>query len=227
MNKENYVRKLPFWNMLDEQEKTIVMRQMTERFYQKGENILCFCDASLGMVFVLDGAIRVSLISAQGRDITLFHIEAEESCILSASCIVGELSLKVSLTALKDTKLLAVHVDCLQRLIEQNLFVRCFAFELSTKRLSAVVRVMQQILFLHLDERMARYLLSVYEKTGERTIKMTQEVLAKEVNSAREAVTRMLKVFGEEGWIKLNRGTIFLRDLNALKKLAQNDFKCD
>lgn len=123
--------------------------------------------------------------------------------------------------------MLAVHAACLQQLIEQNLSVRSFAFELSTKRLSAVVRVMQQILFLHFDERMARYLLSIYEKTGERKIKMTQEALAREVNSAREVVARMLKVFVLEGWIEINRGTIELKDLHALKKVAQCGFKCD
>lgn len=56
---------------------------------------------------------------------------------------------------------------------------------------------------------------------------MTQEALAREVNSAREVVARMLKVFVLEGWIEINRGTIELKDLHTLKKVAQCGFKCD
>ena len=73
----------------------------------------------------------------------------------------------------------------------------------------AVLATFQQILFAHFDKRLARLLLSIYEKTGERTIKMMQEAMAQEVNSAREVVARMLKTFAGEGWIEINRGERF------------------
>ena len=98
----------------------MVRQRSIERFYHKEENILCFNDACLGMILVLEGSIRVSLTSAQGRDITLFYIEAGESCILSASCIVGELPLDISFCTSNETKVLAVHAACLQQLIEQT-----------------------------------------------------------------------------------------------------------
>ncbi len=221
MQTEDSLKQLPFWDALDRIEKNMIQQNTSERFYRKDTNIQCFSDACFGMIYVLEGAIRVSLASAQGRDITLFHIDDEESCILSASCIVGELAFDVFLTAEKDTKLLALHADCFQQLIEKNLYVRCFAFELSTKRLAATIRVMQQILFSHFDERMARLLLSIYDKAGNKTIKMTQEALAKEVNSAREVVARMLKVFVKAGWIEINRGEIVIKDVEALRKIAK------
>ena len=80
---------------------------------------------------------------------------------------------------------------------------------------------MQQILFARFDERMARLLISVYEKTGEREIRMTQESMAREVNSAREVVARMLKTFVSEGWIELKRGTVVLKDIEALQNLIK------
>lgn len=79
---------------------------------------------------------------------------------------------------------------------------------------------MQQILFAHFDERMARFLLTEYEKTGSTKIYMTQEEIAREVNSAREVVARMLRQFAEDGWIEVGRGTITLKDIQSLKQIV-------
>ncbi len=82
-----------------------------------------------------------------------------------------------------------------------------------------MVWVMQEILFARFDVRMARFLLSVYEKTGENKIQMTQEAIAKEVNSAREVVARMLKQFASDELIEINRGVIIIKDFKGLKKI--------
>ena len=50
---------------------------------------------------------------------------------------------------------------------------------------------------------------------------MTQELIAKEVNSAGEVVARMLRQFADEGWIEVERGAINIKDLDALRKLAK------
>ena len=45
--------------------------------------------------------------------------------------------------------------------------------------------------------------------------------MAKEVNSAREVVTRMLRKFLAKCWIKLVRAKVVLVDVEALKKLSK------
>ncbi|MGN0733771.1 MAG: Crp/Fnr family transcriptional regulator [Emergencia sp.] len=221
MNIDNLVKKLPYWDLLTDEERNLLIRGTTHRVYRKNEYIHGFSDACLGMVYVIKGSIRVYMTSEEGREVTLFHIAEGDSCILSASCAIGEITLEVQLTAEEDTDIAAVHAGCFQKLMERNIQVKCFAFELSTKRFSTVMWVMQQILFAHFDERMARLLLSIYEKTGEKKIKMTQEAMAQEVNSAREVVARMLKNFAGEGWIEINRGVITLKDIDALKNIIK------
>lgn len=221
MNNNDIIKKLPYWGFLSEEEKAVLGQGATCRTYQKNQYIYGFSDACLGMIYVCKGSIRVYMTSEEGREVTLFHIAEGDSCILSASCVIGEISLEVQLLAEEDTDLLAVNAGCFQQLMEHNIQVKCFAFQLSTKRFSTVVWVMQQILFAHFDERMARLLLSTYEKTGEKQIKMTQEAMAQEVNSAREVVARMLKTFAQEGWIEINRGVIILKDIDALQRLIK------
>ena len=67
---------------------------------------------------------------------------------------------------------------------------------------------MEQILFMSFDKRLARYL---FEQNSD-TINLTHEDIAKDVNSAREVVSRMLKYFQNEGIIFL-----FKRKYNNFK----------
>ena len=218
---DDYLCQLPFWHDLMNEEKTIAEQGTTIRKYKKGTYIDGFNDACLGMIHVIKGSIRVYMSSEEGREITLFHICEGESCILSATCVIGEISFEVQLMTEEETEIIAVHAAAYQEIIEKNIKVRCFSFELATNRFSSVVWVLQQILFAHFDERMARFLLNEYGKTGTKKIRMTQELIAKEVNSAGEVVARMLRQFADEGWIEVERGAINIKDLDALRKLAK------
>lgn len=219
MNIEDDVKKLSYWDSLSEEEKAVLMRGTTGRSYQKNEYIYGFSDACLGMVYVCRGSIRVYTTSEEGREVTLFHISEGECCIMSASCVITGISLDVQLLAEEETEIVAVHSGTIQKLMDSNIYVKCFAYELAVKRFSSVVWVMQEILFARFDVRMARFLLSVYEKTGKLNIQMTQEAIAIEVNSAREVVARMLKQFASDNLIELKRGTIVLKNIDGLKKI--------
>lgn len=219
MNIEDDVKKLSYWDSLSEEEKAVLMRGTTGRSYQKNEYIHGFSDACLGMVYVCSGSIRVYTTSEEGREVTLFHISEGECCIMSASCVITGISLDVQLLAEEETEIMAVHSGTVQKLMDSNIYVKCFAYELAVKRFSSVVWVMQEILFARFDVRMARFLLSVYEKTGKMNIQMTQEAIAIEVNSAREVVARMLKQFASDNLIELKRGTIVLKNIDGLKKI--------
>ena len=48
---------------------------------------------------------------------------------------------------------------------------------------------------------------------------MTHEQIAKYIGSAREVVSRMLKYFEAEGYVKLSRGRITVTDTDGLETL--------
>lgn len=219
MDNQDILSKLSFWNRLTDNEKEIATRGSINKTYDKGVYIYGLTDACLGFVYVKQGSIRVYITSDEGREITLFHIAKGDTCILSSACAISGVSLDVQMVAESDTELLAMGAGTFEELVRSNIYVKSFAYELMSKRLSTVVWVLEQILFTHFDSRMAQFLLSVYEYTGEKTIKMTQELIAREVNSAREVVARMLKQFENDGVISIGRGTITIKDIDALKKL--------
>lgn len=219
--KSDIITNLPFYDFLLQNEKESILNNSQIKFYKKKQFIYDYTDECLGMIYVIKGSIRVYMLSEEGREITLFHIADNDCCILSASCVLKGLSLEVHLIAEKDTEVLAINAICLKKIIDHNLQVRSFSYELSTKKLSKIVWVMNQILFTHFDKRLAHFLISIYNKTNDNRIKLTQEKIAQEVNSSREVVARMLKEFALEGWIENSRGVIILKDIESLKKILK------
>ena len=81
--------------------------------------------------------------------------------------------------------------------------------------------VMQQILFMSMDKRLAIFLLDETSKTGGDTVKLTHEQIAKYMGSAREVVSRMLKYFTSEGLVSVSRSEgIKILDKKRLRNMA-------
>ena len=81
---------------------------------------------------------------------------------------------------------------------------------------------MEQIIWKSFDKRLANFLIqeSAIENTSK--LKITHEKIANHMGTAREVVTRMLRYFQNEGWIRLSRGTIEIIDSANLSVLGRN-----
>lgn len=217
--KNNYPEQFPFWSNLSENEKNLVLRSTVIRNYAKGTDIYGYKDSCLGMIYIISGNIRVYILSDEGREITLFRYGSGNSCVLSSSCVIEQITFDTHMKAESDCKLMILNSGTFGKLTEQNIFVRCYMYETLSERFSSVMWVMQQILFARFDSRLASFLISEYERTGSIEIRMTHEQIAQYVNSAREVVARMMKRFSSDGLVELKRGTVILKNTTELKKL--------
>ena len=211
------LEKLPFWDSLTGEERDLVARSSTIREFQRGESIHGADSACLGLALVLEGMVRVSMLSDQGREITLFRLAQGETCVLSASCIITQITFETEMAAEEPCSLLVVAPTAVDTLSEQNIYARCFLFEKTTERFSDVMWTMQQLLFNSLDQRLAAFLLDESVRTGSRDLRLTHEQIAVQISSAREAVARTLKRFAAEGLIRTGRGRLGLTDPDGLR----------
>ena len=216
---ESVLERLPFWKLLTDSEKELVRQNAVIRLYKKGTRVYSSERECLGMLFVMQGEMRTYLLSEEGREVTLFRIYPNDLCVLSASCVISQISFDTQMSAQKDTEALMIPPNIVLLLKEKNLTVCCFLYELATKRFSDVMWAMQQILFKRLDQRLALFLMQESQRLGTDTIHMTHEQIAQQISSAREAVARMLKQFSEDGLVELKRGAIRLLDQKGLKAL--------
>ena len=107
----------------------------------------------------------------------------------------------------------------LHRLMEDNIYAENYIYRRTAERFSDVMWSMGQLLFSSFDKRLAAYLADEQVKSRTNTISTTHEQVAKNLGTAREVVSRMLKYFEKEGIVSLGRGTITVVDTRKLRKL--------
>jgi len=217
---ERVLEKLfPVWDDLDPDDRTRLATETQTRRFKAGARVHRGGNDCIGALLVARGTLRVYFLSDGGREITLFHTHAGDICLLSASCVISLITFEVFIDAQTDVDALLIPSPCLNFLMEKNPRVDAFVYHQIAERFSDVMWVMQQILFVSFDKRLASYLLRAATEQGTMTLSTTHEAVARDMGSAREVVSRMLKYFEHEGWVKLERGSITLVNPKQLDKL--------
>ncbi|MCI5758899.1 Crp/Fnr family transcriptional regulator [Bilifractor sp. HCP3S3_D3] len=213
---------LPFWNKLSDAEQKLIREHILIRVFDKHSTVFSRGSECLGFIRVLSGSVRTYLTSEEGREVTLYHLRAGEDDVLSASCVVSQITFDTQMEAEGKSRILIVPSMVLARLKENNIYVRCIIYELLARRFSDVTWTFQEVLFLRIDQRIASWIVQTCEQSGSTEITVTHDQIARDINTAREVVARMIKRLAEEGMLRAGRGKIYVTDPNMLKKLCLN-----
>lgn len=215
-----YKETFPFWNEITEKERNFICEHSFATTYPKGTTVHDSTECS-GVFCVRSGCLRVYIMSEEGKEITLYRLHKGNMCMLSASCVLQAITFDVFVDAEEDSECYIISGPAFAKISENNPKVKIFALETALGRFSDVMWVMQQVLFMSMDRRLAIFLLDEASETGSDTIKLTHEQIARYMGSAREVVTRMLKYFVSEGMISASRAEgIKLLDKKRLRDLA-------
>jgi CRP/FNR family transcriptional regulator, anaerobic regulatory protein len=213
--------KLEFWDKLTETEKELAHQNMAKVSYSKGFNLHSSESECLGVLLVKTGELRAYILSEEGKEITLYRLIPGEFCLFSASCVINSITFDVHVDAEVDTEAYLLNIGAFSKLCKQNIYVENSTYKKMLERFSDVMWSMEQILFLSFDKRLAIFLLDEISKSNSLEINLTQDQIAKYVGSAREVVSRMLKVFQTDGILEQSRGTIKVINKNKLKELVR------
>lgn len=222
LNKEDltYIENnLPYCEKLSNDEKQLLVNNIKAVKYNKGEHLHSAGKECVGHLLVKKGELRAYMLSEEGRDVTLFRLPEGESCVLSASCLLSNITFEVLIDAEQDSEVFLLDVDIFNILSMKNIYVENYMYKKAADRFSDVMWAMEQILFKSFDARLAIFLYDEMVNTKSNVIKLTHEQIAKYIGSAREVVSRMLKSFEKHDVLKLSRGTIEIIDKDKLRSL--------
>ena len=174
----------------------------------------------LGLLIIKSGQLRVYTLSSEGREVTLYRLFDRDICLFSASCVMPDIQFEVIIEAEKDTNMQVIPSCLFKELMESSAAVANYASHLISSRFSEVMWLMEQIMWKSFDKRLAAFLLEESALEGDNTLKLTHEIIANHLGTAREVVTRMLRYFQNEGMVKLARGTVEICEERRLQELS-------
>lgn len=171
-----------------------------------------------GMLFLLEGTVRVSQTSDTGREIVLYRVIAGESCVLTTACILTQEAYAAEGTAEGRVRAILLPEAAFNGLVAQYPVFRDFVFAAYARRLMDLLRVIDDVAFGRIDVRLAARILALADEQG--VLGVTQMQLASELGTAREVVSRQLSEFQRRGWIVLGRGRVEILQSASLQALA-------
>ena len=212
---------LPYWNQITEKQQKLLRNSVREEFYRKGRLIHRGSQDCTGLVLVRKGQLRIFMISENGKEITLYRLFERDICLLSASCILNNIQFDVHIEAEKDTSTFLIPSGVYEQLMKESIPISNYTNQLISSRFSDVMWLMEQILFKNFDSRLASFLLEQQSIEGSNTLYITHEEIAKNLGSAREVVSRMLKYFQSEHMVSLFRGGITVENTEKIMALVE------
>ena len=212
---------IPVWARLTAEQQRLLSDNTVSRCFSKGELVHEGGLGCTGLLIVESGQLRAFILSPDGQEISIYRLLEGDICLLSASCILRSIQFEVSIEAEKDSRLWIVPAELYHRLMEESTPLANFTNELMASRFSEVMWLMEQILWNSMDQRLAGYLLERSALDGTDTLTITHEQIARDLGTAREVVTRMLRYFKNEGFVQLSRGTVSITDPAGLAALTE------
>lgn len=209
----------PVWDQLNMTQKNRILDSLIERQIKKGTLIHNGSMDCTGLLLVKHGQLRACILSDEGREITLYRLFDRDMCLFSASCIMRSIQFDVTIEAEKDTDLWIIPAETYKNIMEESATVANYTNELMASRFSDVMWLMEQIMWKSFDKRLAGFLLEESTLEESSTLKLTHEIIANHLGTAREVVTRMLRYFQSEGMVKLARGTVEITDEEKLRQI--------
>ena len=139
-------REISFYQYLTPEEQDLLDRSMQQVPCRKSQVVHRHGDSCVGLIFVRKGRLAFSILSEEGREITVFRIEKGESCILSAACVLQSLEFESHITAEVNSEIAILPAPTLSQLMNSNPDVERLVYKQAVIQYSGVLRTMQQII---------------------------------------------------------------------------------
>jgi CRP/FNR family transcriptional regulator, cyclic AMP receptor protein len=200
---------------------------MKTRRVARGTAIFAKGDPGAGLMGVLAGSVKVSVASAEGKDIVLN--------VFREGDVFGEIALldgrprTADATAMSDCELIVIERRDFVPFLSGHPDVMLKFIEILCSRLRHTSEQVQDITFLNLPTRLAKTLLQLTGageegSAAKRKAAITQREISQMIGMSRESTNKQLRAWEKRGWIKLERGGVAILAPDKLAVIAAEGF---
>ncbi|HET7119128.1 MAG TPA: Crp/Fnr family transcriptional regulator [Hanamia sp.] len=174
------------------------------------DEVLIFPGDTLVFVpIVLSGVLRIVREDDEGREVFLYHLYPSQTCAMAVNCCQSRNKSMIKAIAEDETEVLLVPTGLIDQLFKYAEW-KDFINSTYSTRFAELIEVIDLIAFNSLDKKILNYLEKRKEALNTSALLITHQQIATELNTHREAVSRLLRTMEEKGIVKLGRNTIEL-----------------
>jgi CRP/FNR family transcriptional regulator, cyclic AMP receptor protein len=193
--------------------------------YPAGHEIFAKGDPGQSMMAVLRGSLKMSSVSPEGKEI-VFNIMNAGDCFGEIALLDGE-ARSADAVAMTDCELLVLNRRDFMPILEKRADICIILLRILCHKLRQTSEQVEDVLFRHLESRIAKALLHLAESASLHGIAgasielhVSQRELGNIAGGSRESVNKHLQIWHKAGIITLGKGSIVIHDLAAIERLA-------
>ena len=213
---ENILSAFNFLSQADAAARTEFLQMSSMAHLAAGQNICNQGDECAHLALVTSGTARIYKLGENGREITLYRIGRGESCILTASCILSQLPFPAFAVCEEQVEAVVVPASQIRQWLADSSLWRDYVFGLVAHRMADIISLVEEVVFHRMDQRIADYLVQ-HCPQGEQRLEITHQLMASDLGTSREVVSRILKELESKGIIRVARGSVEILDHGQLK----------
>jgi CRP/FNR family transcriptional regulator len=206
--------------------KQDILDSSNHKTYKKGEIIFNAGDYFDYLFIVIKGRVKLSKISAMGREQILKILEVGD--------FMGELSLFKDTVmtnfaeALENTEICIIRSEKIREIIMQKPEIAIKFLEKYAERIKHSEEIIEQIGLRDVEQRIANYLIAEVEKNNIKNrnneyiinLPITKSVLSSILGTTKETLSRKLTLLQDEGLIRMEgQRKIIITDIEGLRDM--------
>lgn len=191
--------------LLDAMEKEAVVKA-----FPAGEIILKPGQYIRSAMLVLEGRIKIYREHEDGGEFLMYYLQPGEACAISMICALHSQVSEVMAKTEQDTTVLMLPISVAEEFMGRFKTWNQFVIQTYRKRFEDLLQVIDHVAFRNMDERLEFYLKRHARVTGKKTIELSHQQIAEDLNTSREVISRLLKKMEQGRYLRLHRNMIEL-----------------
>ena len=172
-----------------------------------GDTLLKVGQTIRSTMLILEGLVKLYREDDGGKEFFIYHLDAGQACSLSMVCAAKNETSEVLAKALTDTTVLAIPLEYMEQWMGKYKSWYQFVITSYRNRFEELLKTIDAIAFINMDERLEYYLKKQVEKLGD-NLKITHQEIANDLNSSREVISRLLKKMELKNYLIIHRNSI-------------------
>ena len=201
ITREKLVQLFPDWEkgLYEEvlEHATFKTTEAGEILLKKGQNIK-------SAMLVTEGTVKLYQEDDEGSEFFMYHLNPGEACAVTLVCNFHLEQSQVLAKALTDISYIAIPLEYMDKWLQKYKSWHYFVIRTYRSRYEELLKTINEIAFKNMDERLEFYIKRQVEQSG-KTVKLTHQEIANDLNTSREVISRLLKKMENNGWISLSR----------------------
>ena len=157
---------------------------------------------------IIEGSIKVIREDENGEELLLYFVETGGTCAMTLNCCMEDSISEIRALCESDTRMIMIPLFFMDSWLTNYKSWRTFIFNNYHNRLLELLKAIDSVTFMNLEERLERYLKDRIRLGKTNLLEVTHQQIAIDLNSSRVVISRLLKKMEKKGIVALGRNFI-------------------